>query len=159
MYPTHPYKPASNRRLDADLYARSGQPVFITVRAYLDAAPFRDPDRCKMAVDLLLEEGARSDCRIVAYCLMPDHLHFIASPNRDGVSVLSFTERYKGKTTNQSWKLGWRGKLWQPRFYDHIVRSDERLEQIVEYILRNPERKGLVSPGGAWSWSGAPGIL
>lgn len=112
-----------------------------------------------MAVDILLEEGARSDCRIVAYCLMPDHLHFIASPNRDGVSVLSFTERYKGKTTNQSWKLGWRGKLWQPRFYDHIVRSDERLEQIVEYILRNPERKGLVSPGGAWSWSGAPGIL
>lgn len=29
---------------------------------------------------------------------------------------------------------------WQPRFYEHIIRNEEELNRISEYILRNPQR-------------------
>ena len=29
---------------------------------------------------------------------------------------------------------------WQPKFYDHIIRNDESLNKIREYIITNPER-------------------
>ena len=50
--------------------------------------------------------------------------------------------------------MGWTGKLWQPRYYDHIVRSDEKMNAICEYILQNPIRKGLVESIDGWPWCG-----
>ena len=85
---------------------------------------------------------------------MPDHLHFLVRPQREGASVLKFTDQFKGKTTNRSWNLGWQGKLWQPRYYDHIVRQDESLRAIAGYILANPVRAGLVDSPDQWDWSG-----
>jgi hypothetical protein len=32
----------------------------------------------------------------------------------------------------------------QRSFYDHLIRKEEDLRQIAEYILNNPVRKGLV---------------
>jgi len=58
---------------------------------------------------------------------------------------LTFTHQFKGKATNLSCDFGWQGKLWQPRYYDHIVRSDENLLAIAEYTLANPVRKGLAA--------------
>jgi REP element-mobilizing transposase RayT len=72
----------------------------------------------------------------------------------DGVSVLRFTDQYKGKATNRSWTAGWRGKLWQPRYYDHIVRAEEDLYRIAEYIVNNPVRKRLTVCPEDWPWSG-----
>ena len=42
--------------------------------------------------------------------------------------------------------LGWppfHGRLWQRNYYEHIIRSEESLEQIRDYILMNPQR---------WEW-------
>jgi len=33
--------------------------------------------------------------------------------------------------------------LWQKNFYDHIVRKEESILKIAEYILNNPVRKGM----------------
>jgi putative transposase len=85
---------------------------------------------------------------------MPDHLHFLISPKIDGVSVFKFTDQYKGKTTNRGWAAGWRGKLWQPRYYDHIVRKEEDLYGIAKYILNNAVRRRLVARPEDWPWSG-----
>jgi putative transposase len=111
-------------------------------------------DLNQLVLDVLREEEQRQNCAVFTYCLMPDHLHFLVSPRQDGVSVLKFTDQYKGKTTNRSWTAGWQGKLWQPRYFDHIVRAEEDLRVIAEYILNNPVRKGLVERAEDWPWSG-----
>ncbi|HJW89378.1 MAG TPA: transposase [Anaerolineales bacterium] len=107
-----------------------------------------------MVVSTLEAEQNRLNCRVYTYCLMPDHLHFLVSPVDDGSSVLRFTDQFKGKTTNFSWKLGWKGKLWQPRSYDHVVRDRDALFALSEYILDNPVRKELVERREYWRWSG-----
>ena len=151
---TKPYQPANNSHLNPALYQRAGRVTFITIRAYQNQDPFRDQSFNQMILETLQEEQIRLNCSVFTYCLMPDHLHYLIGPVSDGFSVLIFTDQLKGKTTNRSWKLGWRGKLWQPRCYDHIVRTDEDLRAIAEYILNNPVRNGLVPYAEEWQWSG-----
>ncbi len=149
-----PYNPAQNQRLDPELYTQSNRIYFITIRAHKNSAPFTRNDLNAMVIDTLREEQDRQNFLIFVYCLMPDHIHFLLSPQRDGLSVLKFTEQYKGKTTNRSWKLGWSGKLWQQRYYDHIIRSSESLIEISKYILNNPVRKEIVEVAEDWQWGG-----
>lgn len=149
-----PYRPIHNPRLEPIEYMFSWRVYFITIRAFLARTPFQRDDLSTAIIDLLRFEQERQNCSIFTYCLMPDHFHYLVSPKVDGISVLTFTDQYKGKATNQSWKFGWQGKLWQPRSFDHIVRGEESLSAISEYILDNPVRKGLVSKREDWKWCG-----
>jgi putative transposase len=151
---TKPYQPPVNQRLDPALYMDPNRVVFITISAYQRTAPFNNPELNTAIIDCLKSEQTRNRCQIFTYCLMPDHLHYLISPLENGVSTLVFTDQFKGKTTNLSWKHGWHGKLWQPRSYDHIVRAEEDLRAIAQYILNNPVRKELISRAEDWQWSG-----
>ncbi|MBI3465874.1 MAG: hypothetical protein HY000_22895 [Planctomycetes bacterium] len=62
-------------------------------------------------------------------------------------------DRFKGKSTNKSWTLGHRGRLWQPRSYDHVLREEESVMAVADYILNNPVRKGYVKQWQDWPYS------
>ena len=142
-----------NQPLDAEIYATPGTAVLFTIRAER-GAPFAErPEFCGAIIDLLRESRATYRCWVGAYCLMPDHLHLVAGP-LEMVSVLTFVERFKGRSTNHSWTYGCSGKLWQNRQHDHVVRSTEALEDINAYVLQNPVRAGLVEQAEDWPWSG-----
>jgi putative transposase len=151
---TKPYRPSRNQRLAPELYTSASRVYFITVRAYRKRSAFTVGALNGCMIDTLCTEQPRLRCRVFTYCLMPDHLHLLVSPCEDGVSILTFVDQYKGKTTRLSWGFGCQGKLWQPRYYDHIVRDDEDLLLIGEYVLDNPVRKGLVERAEDWPWSG-----
>jgi putative transposase len=151
---TKPYQPARNQRLAPELYRQVSHIVFITIGAYREQIPFVSHTFNQIIIDTLREEQEHQGCTVFTYCLMPDHLHYLVSPRQDGSSVLTFTEQYKGKTTNRSWTHGWQGRLWQPRYYDHIVRAEEDLRAIAEYVLNNPVRKGLAVRPEDWPWGG-----
>ncbi len=101
-----PYKPPDNQRLDPKIYEQTGWITFITIHAFLRKAPFVYRDMNLMIINTLQEEQERQKCSTFAYCLMPDHLHYLITPLEDGISILKFTDQFKGKTTNRSWKLG-----------------------------------------------------
>ena len=73
---------------------------------------------------------------------MPDHIHVCLDDARETVKV--FIERWKSYVTNTSWKLGWSGKLWQPKSYPEHLNTEQAVEKAVSYILSNPEEAGLV---------------
>lgn len=148
-----PYLPHPHR-LDRPLYAEASRITFITICAARPQRPFVRSELNLAVLDLLGVEQTRQNCTVFTYCLMPDHIHFLVKPNVDGVSVLTFTDQFKGKSTNASWNHGWRGKLWQRDYYDHVVRDDESLTAIAQYILNNPVRTGLVATAEEWPWSG-----
>lgn len=64
-----------------------------------------------------------------------------------GLSLPEVVERFKTMTTKRYAdgvrKSGWRafsGKLWQRNYYDHIIRNEDDLHRIREYITNNPTR-------------------
>ena len=124
---TKPYRPPRNERLHRELYCQRDRVVFITIRAFTDHSPFLKPLLNSRIVQTLADDQLRLLCQVFTYCLMPDHLHLLASPEQDGTSVLTLADRFKGKSTNRSWSVGHEGKLWEPRYHDHIVRKNEDL--------------------------------
>ena len=47
---------------------------------------------------------------------------------------------YKSLTTRGCKKNGFDGKLFQPSFYEHIIRGRDDYEESVKYIYENPTR-------------------
>ena len=46
-------------------------------------------------------------------------------------------------------------RLWQKKYYDHILRTNERWESVACYIWLNPVRKGLCKRAEDWPYSGS----
>ena len=97
---------------------------------------------------------------LLAYCIMPNHVHVVfkplpTSPQSDEYYPLAdIMQSIKGFTARQSNRLlKRRGPFWQSESYDHVVRDEEELNRIVEYVLFNPVRAGLVESLEAWKWS------
>ena len=84
---------------------------------------------------------------------MPDPVHLIlgASPTCD---IVTFVGPFKNLAQREAWRLGVKGAFWQTRFWEHFLRGDERLEHVVEYVLNNPVRSGLVEQWGDYRVSG-----
>ena len=91
---------------------------------------------------------------VLAYCLMPNHVHLIMVPSEpDGLRrALAEAHRRYAKTINQ--REGWRGHLWQERFHSFPL-DDHHLINAVRYIELNPVRAGLVTQPENWRWSSA----
>jgi len=83
---------------------------------------------------------------LYCYCIMPDHLHILLSFKPGYKRTLSDWikdfKRYTTKTCKERFGVN---QLWQENYYDHIVRSEESLMNIGEYIVLNPVRKGIVN--------------
>jgi len=44
--------------------------------------------------------------------------------------------------------------VWQPGFFDHILRNDESYSQKWQYVYENPVRTGLVESPDQWPYQG-----
>jgi hypothetical protein len=54
-----------------------------------------------------------------------------------------------------AWRFarGGDGRLWQPGYYDRVLREEEATPAVVRYIVENPVRAGIVkSPGDYPHW-------
>jgi len=91
--------------------------------------------------------------------VMPDHVHLILTPLVDDQrsSVFSLVEIMRaikgasGRAINQQLRRS--GAVWQEESFDHVLRSSEGLDAKVEYVLRNPVRKGLVRDWHQYGWA------
>ncbi len=99
-------------------------------------------DRVKGALSYYQKKG---HIRVAGLVLMPDHLHLLAQFRREpGVSrLIESFKRYLARH---------HGIKWQEGFFDHRVRSDKLGHEILQYILMNPVRAGLVSHKEKWPY-------
>jgi len=153
-YPTGPFLPRRNQRLPGRAYEEAGTFCFFTIRAYGREKPFTDAVRNATVMKTLIEDRLRRGVLVLAYCLMPDHLHLLLTPHVHGRSMLSFVDQFKGKSTNRTWQTGWSGKLWQPRNHDHVLRADEEFRAVATYILENQTWQGKAGGPEDYRWSG-----
>jgi REP element-mobilizing transposase RayT len=81
--------------------------------------------------------------RLLAWCVMPNHVHVVVRPN-PGHELERILHSWKSFTAKQANILLRRtGPFWQPEYYDHLVRDEADLFHVVEYVLNNPLVAGL----------------
>jgi putative transposase len=103
---------------------------------------------------LLAEACARSGTRVWAYCLMPNHVHFVMVPaGADGLRA-ALGEAHRHYTRRINFRFGWRGHLWQERFHSFPMDEDYLLAA-VRYVELNPVVAALCERPEQWPWSSA----
>ena len=152
------WRSVAPHRLPGFDYASPHHAYFVTACAR-DGDPFADPRLAQQIVDSLHWLHHERALLVYAYTLMPDHLHLLAGLQTSDRTLGQLLGAFKSFTTRQSWRLGYRGALWQPRFYDHIVDRAPDGRSIAGYILENPVRRGLIASGDEYPWSGRPDPL
>ena len=127
--------------------------------ALLDAAE-AGPDWLKIpAVASLVHKafanGSGQAYDLIAYCIMPNHVHAVLTPMQtasgDYYSLSRLLHGIKGYSARRANRLLEReGSFWQHESYDHFVRDDAELRRIVAYVVQNPVKAGLVDQWQAW---------
>lgn len=88
--------------------------------------------------------------RLLAWCVMPNHVHVVVQPV-EGHELSTIIHSWKSYTANQANRLLDRqGEFWQAEYYDRLIRDEEELLRVIEYVWNNPEKAGF--EGWKWKW-------
>jgi REP element-mobilizing transposase RayT len=85
---------------------------------------------------------------------MPDHVHILAHGRLPDADLCAFVVHYK-KLTGFAYRQRTKKWLWQPGYYERILRDDESTEGAARYILENPVRAGLTRRLGEYPFAGS----
>jgi putative transposase len=129
-----------------------GLPHHVTQRGGRRQQTFFSDDDYADYLTLLLQALEQSGVTIWAYCLMPNHVHFIAVPTDAKSLARVFRTAHMRHARRVNEREGWRGHLWQERFYS-VVMDERHLLLAARYIEHNPVRAGLCRRPEDWRWS------
>ena len=103
---------------------------------------------------VLAEALTEYPTRVLAYCVLPNHWHFVLWPAADG--ELTDFLRWLTHTHTQRWHAHYHtagtGHLYQGRFRAFPVQKDDHLYAVLRYVERNALRAGLVRRAETWRW-------
>lgn len=103
--------------------------------------------------DICQQDNKEKMVQIIAYCFMPTHIHFVLKQlTNNGISsymnliLNSYTRYFNIKHKRK-------GPLWEARFKNALVGSDEQLLHLTRYAHLNPVTANLVESPEKWSFS------
>jgi len=91
---------------------------------------------------------------VLAYSLIPNHVHSIAVPANENSLSKTFHTCHMRYAQYFHKKNDLRGHLWQGRFYSCAL-DEKHLYAAIRYVENNPVRAKLVSEAEDWEWSSA----
>jgi len=113
---------------------------------------FSDHDYA-LYLNLLKDKLAIYDTLLLAYCLMPNHVHLVLQPNKSA-QLQAVPETHKAYARFINKRNGWSGHFWQGRYASYPM--DERyLYHAVRYVELNPVFAGICQSPEEYRWSSA----
>ena len=127
---------------------------FITLRCYNRASHFANGNFVTKVLRILKKTAEQKKFYIWAYCFMPDHLHLLVEGKTEDADMRRFVTTFKQKTA--FWFNRPSGaRLWQPNYYERVLRKDEATSAVARYIFENPVRKGIAKEYAQYPYSGS----
>ena len=128
---------------------------FITVCTQARRAILHSDDVVQILRDEWHTAQERHGWVVGRYVIMPDHVHFFCAEHAPAKSLAAFVGAWKEWTSKRMVReLNLTMPIWQPEFFDHVLRSDESFAEKWEYVRQNPVRAGLVEQVADWPHQG-----
>lgn len=97
--------------------------------------------------------------RLIAWCIMPNHVHALLEPLTPLSKILQSWKSYTGRwamAKDAELGLGVPGeRFWMRESWDRYIRDLRHFESVKSYIERNPVEAGLCASPEQWTWSSA----
>jgi putative transposase len=126
-------------------YTGKSHIYFLTLCSADKKPLFMDPGIADLIVNEMELRRNRDEIILFCFCIMPDHVHMLLSLSyrysKGVIDWVSAFKRYSARVIKKSYGIT---PLWQKNFYDHVIRKDESLIKVAEYIVNNPVRKEMV---------------
>jgi putative transposase len=130
-----------------------GVALHVTQRGHNRDRCFFEPADYALYLRLLALFARQHACAVHAYCLMPNHVHLLLTPQvRDGCAQLM--KRLAQCCTQHVNKVHKRtGSLWEGRFHSCLVTSERYALACYRYVEMNPVKAGLAAHPRDYRWS------
>jgi len=132
----------------------SGIPHHVIQRGNRSQKVFFSDDDKELYLKILSFICSKERVQIWCYCLMDNHVHLIAVPERADRMARAIGETHRKFTWTINARNNWKGYLWQGRFLSYPM-DETYLFRCVKYVERNPVRAGLVKLAEEYQWSSA----
>jgi putative transposase len=129
-----------------------GIPHHVTQRGNRREAIFFEDGDQEIYRDLLAEQARKVGVGVWAYCLMPNHVHLIMTPETADGLGRAVGETHRRYTNFINARGRWTGHLFQSRFAS-VAMDEAHLLAAVRYVGLNPVRARLVDRAQDWPWS------
>ena len=114
---------------------------------------FTDEDR-EVYLDRLFRYCDEYEARVLAYCLMPNHVHVVAIPVEPTSLCRVFGRLHSDYALYANLKRRASGHLWQERYYSSAMDEGHTICAIA-YVERNPLRAQMMARADDYAWSSA----
>jgi REP element-mobilizing transposase RayT len=126
------------------------QPLYFVTFATRDRKSIPSLDRAHLVLQQYAHCAiAKFDVALGRYVIMPDHVRLFVRGDRN-FTLASWIGGLKRAISVALTSP----RLWQPGFFDHILRSDESYSEKWNYVRDNPVRAGLVETADDWPYQG-----
>ena len=132
-----------------------GYPHHITQRGNYRQTVFEKDEDYLQYLEWLKLYSKRYSLKIWAYCLMQNHVHFIAVPMEPDSLAKSFNTLHMRYAQYINRRNKSTGHLWQGRFYSCVL-DEKHLYAGIRYVENNPVRARIVKRAEGYQWSSAP---
>jgi putative transposase len=105
-------------------------------------------------LDLLRQALREQPLAVLGFCLMSNHVHVVAIPQRAEVLAETFQHVHGRYAAYWNVAHATSGHVWQGRFYSCPM-DPGHLWTALRYVELNPVRAGMVGEAAAWPWSSA----
>ena len=120
---------------------------FVTICTNYRKPYLEDDSTHKIVVaELALLKERFSGLTIDYFILMPTHAHIIFILENSSYPLNRIIQAFKSITTlkaKQALQLQFGERLWQPNYYEHIIRNEKAVYMIRKYIQENREKESI----------------
>lgn len=117
-------------------------PNHVTQRGNRRMKTFFCPADYQSYLDLLKESKTEVGVQILAYCLMPSHVHLVVVPEEEDSLARMFRQVHRKYSRYINFRQQWKGHLWQERFHSFVMR-EEYLLATMRYVELNPAEANI----------------
>jgi putative transposase len=129
-------------------------PHHVTQRGNAQQQVFDSDSDYMVYLDLLGHYASLHHLPIGAYCLMPNHVHLIATPSDPDALPRTLRATHGRYAAYRNSRHSATGHAWQGRYYSCPMDTGHHYAAL-RYVETNPVRAGLVATPEDYAWSSA----
>ncbi|OFW09286.1 MAG: hypothetical protein A3H96_16825 [Acidobacteria bacterium RIFCSPLOWO2_02_FULL_67_36] len=127
---------------------------FLTFCTHQRAPVFTRAEPVDLVLDQIVRSATQLEFAITAYVFMPDHLHLVLHGLSQNADLKACAVLAKQRSAYEYSRIYGR-RLWQPSYYDHVIRDEEGILGFLAYLVMNPVEAGLVERPEDYPFTGS----